>query len=140
MTSHSTSTGVLAGRRINPLVGGVLGAVFALVGLLGFLVSGGHPAAGSEGGHLLGIFEVNLLHNLVHLAVGAALIGGAIAGVRASKAVNTAVGAVYLLVGVVGLMIIGGPLDLIALNGADNALHLVSGAALLGIGLAADKP
>lgn len=99
---------------------------------------GDHPAAGHDGGHLL-FFEVNVLHNLVHLAVGAALIGGAIAGVRASKAANTTVGAVYLLVGLAGLAIIGGPLNLIALNGADNALHILSGLALLTVGVGADR-
>ncbi|MGH3711903.1 MAG: DUF4383 domain-containing protein [Micromonosporaceae bacterium] len=139
MTTHSSSAGIFAGRRVNPMVGGVLGAVFVLVGLLGFAVSGGHPAAGQEGGLLLGIFEVNLLHNLVHLVVGAALIGGAIAGVRISRVVNAAVGAVYVVVGLVGLMIIGGAMDLIALNGADNALHLVAGLALLAVGLGTDR-
>ncbi|MGH3655615.1 MAG: DUF4383 domain-containing protein [Micromonosporaceae bacterium] len=139
MTTQSSSTGALAGRKVNPLAGGVLGAVFVLVGLLGFLVSGGHPAAGAEGGLLLGIFEVNLLHNVVHLAVGAALAGGAIAGVRASKAVNTLVGGVYLAVGLVGLLIIGGAADIIALNGADNGLHIVSGLALLAVGLGTDR-
>jgi hypothetical protein len=139
MATHSSSTGMLAGRSVNQLAGGGLGVVFVLVGLIGFFVSGGHPAVGDEGGHLLGIFEVNLLHNLVHLAVGAALIAGAIAGVRASKLVNSTIGAVYLLVGVLGLFTMGGSLDLIALNGADNGLHLVSGLALLGLGLGADR-
>lgn len=139
MTTHSSSAGIFAGRRVNPMVGWGLGAVFVLVGLLGFMVSGGHPAVGHEGGLLLGVFEVNLLHNLVHLAVGAALIAGAIAGVRASRLVNTTIGAVYLVVGLVGLMITGGSLDLIALNGADNGLHIVSGLALLAVGLGADR-
>ncbi|MGH3738432.1 MAG: DUF4383 domain-containing protein [Micromonosporaceae bacterium] len=139
MATHSSSAGIFAGRSVNPMVGGALGAVFVLVGLLGFLVSGGYPVVGQEGGLLLGIFEVNLAHNLVHLAVGAALIGGAIAGLRASRAVNITIGAVYLVVGLVGLLITGGSLDLLALNLADNGLHIVSGLALLAIGLGTDK-
>jgi len=137
-TAHS-STGSLAGRRVNTLAGGAAGAVFVLVGLIGFAVSGGHPAVGQDGGHVLGVFEVNVAHNLVHLVVGAALVAGAIAGVRAARAVNTLVGAVYLLVGVLGLVITNTGANIIALNGADNALHIVVGAVLLAFGLGADR-
>jgi hypothetical protein len=47
---------------------------------------------------------------------------------------------VYLALGVLGLFITGdNPLNVIALNGADNGLHLVIGTALLGVGLGADR-
>ena len=139
MTIHS-SANTMTGRRLNSLVAGAFGAVFVIVGLLGFTVSGGHDAAGHTGGQLLGLFQVNLLHNLVHLAVGAAMIAAAIAGVRAAKAANTVIGAVYLVLAVAGLAILGdNPLNIIALNGADNGLHLVLGAALVGVGLGLDR-
>src|SRR5262245_29110950 len=116
-----TRAGVASGRRINTLVAGAFGAVFVIVGLVGFTVSGGHSAAGHTGGQLLGLFQVNVVHNLVHLAVGAVMIAAAIAGVRAAKLANTVLGAVYLLLGVLGLFITGdNPLNIIALNGADN--------------------
>ncbi|MGE5827205.1 MAG: DUF4383 domain-containing protein [Micromonosporaceae bacterium] len=131
--------GVRTGR-LNTLVSGVIGAVFVVVGLLGFTVSGGHDLAGHTGGQLLGLFEVNTLHNVVHLAVGAVMVAVAIAGSRAARTANVVIGAVYLALGVLGLFITGGnPLNVIALNGADNGLHLVIGAALLGIGLGADR-
>lgn len=131
--------GVRTGR-LNPFVAGAVGAVFVVVGLLGFSVSGGHDLAGHTGGSLLGLFEVNTLHNLVHLAVGAVMIAAAIAGMRAARTANTLIGAVYLALGVLGLFITGdNPLNIIALNGADNGLHLVIGAALLGIGMRADR-
>ena len=57
----------------------------------------------------------------------------------ALRAANTAVGAVYLVVGVLGLFILDSSANILALNGADNGLHLVSGAVLLGVGLFADK-
>jgi hypothetical protein len=126
-------------RRVNSVVGFAAGAVFVVVGLLGFTVSGGHPAAGHEGGALLGLFQVNVLHNVVHLAIGAVMIAAAIAGARAAKVTNTVVGAVYLLVGVAGLVVAGSAADLLALNGSDNILHLGLGAVLLGVGLAADR-
>jgi hypothetical protein len=136
MTTHSIRTG----RSTNAIVGGVFGAVYLLVGLLGFTVSGGHAAAGHDGGVLLGVFGVNVLHNVVHLAIGAALLGAALAGLRTSRAANRTVGAVYLLVGVIGLFSLGAsPLNILALNGADNLLHLASGAILLAVGVGADR-
>lgn len=139
MTIH-TSTNAMTGRKLNSLVAGAFGAVFVIVGLLGFTVSGGHDAAGHTGGQLLGLFQVNVLHNLVHLAVGAAMIAAAIAGVRVAKTANIFIGAVYLVLAIAGLAILGdNPLNIIALNGADNGLHLVLGLVLLGVGLGADR-
>ena len=133
-------TGVRAGVRLNSLTAGAVGAVFIVVGLLGFTVSGGHSIAGHTGGQLLGLFQVNSLHNLVHLAVGAVMVAAAIAGTRAAKAANTIIGVVYLALGVAGLFITGdNPLNIVALNGADNGLHLVIGTVLVGVGLGADR-
>jgi hypothetical protein len=133
-------TGVRAGARMNSFTAGAVGAVFIVVGLLGFTVSGGHSIAGHTGGQLLGLFQVNSLHNLVHLAVGAVMVAAAIAGVRAAKTANTGIGVVYLALGVVGLFITGdSPLNIVALNGADNGLHLAIGALLVGVGLGADR-
>jgi Domain of unknown function (DUF4383) len=126
-------------RSVNQLAGYGLGAVYVAVGLIGFTVSGGHAFAGHEGGHLLGIFAVNGLHNVVHLLVGAALIGAAASGVKAAKGVNTLVGAVYLVVGLLGLVVGNGDLNLLALNAPDHALHFASAIALLAIGLAGDR-
>jgi len=132
--------GLSTGGKVNSLLAGVVGAVFVVVGLLGFTVSGGHSLAGHTGGQLVGVFQVNTLHNLVHLAVGAVMIAAAIAGGRAARAVNVGIGAVYLALGVLGLFITGdNPLNIIALNGADNGLHLVIGALLVAVGLRADR-
>ena len=117
-----------------------MGAVFVVVGLLGFTVAGDHSVAGHTGGQLLGLFQVNILHNIVHIAVGAAMVAAAIAGTRAAGVANTLIGAVYLVLGLLGLFITGdNPLNIIALNGADNGLHLVIGAVLVAVGLGADK-
>jgi hypothetical protein len=103
-------------------------------------VSGGHSLAGHTGGSLLGLFQVNGLHNVVHLAVGAAMVAAAIAGTRSARLANTLIGAVYLALGVLGLFITGdNPLNIIALNGADNGLHLVIGSVLVAVGLGADR-
>ncbi|MFG6446279.1 DUF4383 domain-containing protein [Microbacterium sp. P06] len=129
------------GSSPNRIVATIFGAVYLLVGLLGFAVTGGVGFIATEGGLLLGIFEVNPLHNIAHLLIGAALLIAGLANVRAAKGVNTVVGAVYLLLGLVGFFI-GSPdnaLNILALNVPDHFLHLGSAIVLLGVGLAADK-
>ena len=58
----------------NRLVATVFGAVYLVVGALGFAVTGGVGFLATDGGLLLGIFAVNPLHNIAHLLIGAALV------------------------------------------------------------------
>lgn len=122
----------------NRLLATVFGAVYLLVGVLGFFVTSGIGFFATEGRTVI-VFEVNPLHNIIHLAIGAALLIAGMKSVVAAKSVNITVGAVYLLVGVVGLFILDSALNIIALNGADNVLHLASAVLLLGVGLSQDK-
>lgn len=123
----------------NRLVASVFGAVYLLVGLLGFAVTGGISFIATEGGLLLGLFAVNPLHNVAHLLIGAALLIAGLSSVTAAKAVNTTIGAVYLLLGIVGFFIASTALNILALNTPDHFLHLASALVLLGAGLATDK-
>lgn len=123
----------------NRLLATVFGGVYLLVGLLGFAVTGGVSFIATEGGLLLGLFAVNPLHNIAHLLIGAALLIAGLSNVAAAKTANTVVGAVYLLLGIVGFFLVGTALNILALNTADHFLHLASAIALLGVGLAADK-
>ncbi|KAA9105022.1 DUF4383 domain-containing protein [Microbacterium rhizomatis] len=123
----------------NRLVAVIFGAVYVLVGLLGFAVTGGVGFIATQGGLLLGIFEVNPLHNVAHLLIGAALLIAGIASTRAAKGVNITIGAVYLLLGIVGFFLVGTALNILALNTFDHFLHLASAIVLLGVGLAADR-
>jgi hypothetical protein len=108
----------------------LFGAVYVLVGVAGFLVTGLSGFASTSGDKLL-LFGVNPLHNLVHVAVGAVWLAASRSEASA-RAASTLIGAVYLLVGVVGLFLSGsGDLNLLNLNQPDNALHLAS--ALLGL-------
>ena len=134
----SASSRTSATSSVNRLLAYVLGAVYLLVGALGFAVTSGVGFADQDGKTLLG-FELNPLHNIVHLLVGAVLLLGATRGVAAARSANIAVGGTYLLVGIIGLFILDSSANILALNSADNVLHLVSAAALLGAGLAADK-
>jgi hypothetical protein len=123
----------------NRLIATVFGAVYLLVGALGFAVTGGVGFIATEGGLLLGIFEVNPLHNVAHLLIGAALLIAGLSSVAAARGVNVVVGATYLLLGVVGFFLVGTALNILALNTFDHFLHLASAVVLLGVGLAADR-
>src|SRR3954453_14260245 len=89
-------------RSLNETVAYAFGAIYVLVGIIGFFVTGGEDFAGDEGGKLLGIFEVNALHNIVHILIGLALLGAARAGVNAARSTNLTIGAVYILLGILG--------------------------------------
>lgn len=137
----STATGTARSsltRSPNRLVATIFGVVYLLVGLLGFFVTGGVAFAGTEGASLLG-FAVNPLHNIVHLLIGAALLIAGLSSISAAKSVNGVVGAVYLLVGIVGFFIAGTGANILALNTADHFLHLISAVVLLGVAIGADK-
>ena len=123
----------------NRIVATIFGAVYLLVGLLGFAVTGGVGFIATDGGLLLGIFEVNPLHNIAHLLIGAALLATGLISARAAKTTNITVGAVYLLLGIVGFFLVGTALNILALNTFDHFLHLASAIVLLGVGLAADR-
>ncbi len=133
-----SSTDGVGGKTVNQLAATVFGAVYILVGILGFFVHSNGFAA-TSGGKLLGIFEVNPLHNVAHLLIGAVLLGAGRASLAAARATNTTIGGAYLLLGVVGLFILSSSANILALNAADNGLHFASALVLLAVGVAADK-
>ena len=126
-------------RSPNRLLAVAFGAVYLLVGLLGFVVTGGVQFLATDGGLLLGIFEVNPMHNIAHLLIGGALLIAGLSTVSAAKTVNTVVGAAYLLLGIVGFFVVNTSLNVLALNTADHFLHLGSAIVLLGVGLGTEK-
>jgi hypothetical protein len=116
----------------------IVGAVFLLVGILGFIpgVTSNYAslgAAGHESGALLlGIFQVSVLHNIVHLLFGAAGLVMARTRTR-SKNFLLYGGIIYLVLWIYGLLVgHESPANFVPLNGADNWLHL-----LLGLGMVA---
>ena len=60
--------------------------------------------------------EVYPLHNIAHLLIGAALLIAGLTRAAAAKAVNITVGAVYLLLGIVGFFLVGTGANILALN------------------------
>ncbi len=110
----------------------VFGVVYLVIGVAGFLFTGFEDFAADSTDKLI-IFEINPLHNIVHILIGAMWVAGA-RTVESAKQVNMIIGVAYLLVALLGIF---GLLDgLINNNGADVVLHLVSGAAALYFGTA----
>lgn len=145
MTAARTATGPTIGSSPNRLLATIFGAVYLLVGLIGFFWTSGVPFAGPGNGSsnlILGIFEVNPLHNVAHLLIGAALLIAGTSNVSAAKATNTTIGAVYLLLGIVGFFLSANhnsPINFLSLNVPDHFLHLASAIVLLAVGLGADR-
>lgn len=106
----------------------VFAIVFLAVGVLGFV-----PGVTSDG-YLLGIFEVDPLHNVIHLLSGALALVAAWMSASASSLYFKGFGVVYALVTVVGFVQGDTVLGLINTNTADHILHLVLAVALLAIG------
>jgi hypothetical protein len=111
----------------------VSGVIFILVGLLGFTTMGmGGMSMGASSVMLLGLFPVNMLHNVVHMLFG---VWGVIAGRGAKASVTYALGsgAAYLLLGVMGLFT-DSLLGIVPIGGYDVVLHLVLAVVLAGFG------
>jgi hypothetical protein len=85
---------------------------------------------------LLGLFEVSILHNIVHLLFGAA--GLAMARTwSGARAYLLAGGAVYVVLALYGAVIDKGtPANFVPVNIADDWLHLFLGLGMIGLGLA----
>lgn len=119
----------------------VVGAAFLLVGVLGFVPGvttdyGSMSGAGHHSGAmLLGVFQVSVLHNLVHLAFG---VVGILLSRKPSPAKLFLVvgGVVYLVLWVYGLVVSpDSSANFVPLNTADNWLHLVLGLGMVPLGL-----
>jgi hypothetical protein len=107
----------------------IFGIVFIAVGLLGFV-----PAL-NPGGKLVGIFDVNAAHNLVHLATGVVALAVGFASDRASKIFFQVFGIVYAVVAALGFFYGDTPLlGVVSNNVADTWLHVVIAAMALYLG------
>ncbi len=140
MTNISTTTPEAA--RFLRMAAGGAGAAFLLVGIAGFIpgITTNYNDLGfaghESGAELLGVFQVSILHNLVHVLFG--VIGLALATRARPAALYLLVGgAVYVVLWIYGLAIdYRSDANFVPLNNADNWLHLVLGAGMIALGLA----
>lgn len=128
-----------------PKIARLYGAVFVLVGVLGFVPGiTRHFSSMTFAGHmsgalLLGVFQVSVLHNVVHLLYG-------VTGLVLARSVPSAWayllvgGIVYAVLWVYGIAVgMGSSANFVPLNTGDNWLHLVLALTMIGAGLLARR-
>ena len=138
MTEHASTT---IGKTPLQLAAGAVGAVFLLVGILGFVpgVTTNYDeiefAGHKSGAELLGVFQVSILHNIVHLLFG-------VAGLTMMRTAPLARqfllggGVIYAVLWVYGLLIDReSDANFVPLNDADNWLHLGLAVGMIGLAL-----
>ena len=140
MTDHTLGTDRRDWTPVR-MASAAVGAVFLLVGILGFIPGittdyDSMEVAGHEShAMLLGVFAVSILHNIVHLLFG-------VAGLAMSRADSTAKafliggGAVYLVLWLYGLLVDkDSEANFEPLNTADDWLHFVLGLGMIALGV-----
>jgi len=103
----------------------VIGVLLLLAGVLGFF-----------GSPVLGMFEVDMLHNIVHIATGALALVFALKGEQTAKTFAKVFGVIYAVVAIAGLTLSadGKILGILTANMNDHVLHILLALVLLAIG------
>jgi ABC-type transport system involved in multi-copper enzyme maturation permease subunit len=143
-TAHDTPAE--SGRSQIQRGAALVGAVFLLVGVLGFVpgitssFSQLRFASQESAAQLLGIFQVSVLHNLVHLAFG---VLGLVLARRSPLAARNFLlygGLVYLLLFFYGVVIeYKSAANFVPFDDADNVLHLVLAAGMATLSVVLDR-
>lgn len=123
-------------------VAGLVGLVFVVIGVLGFVPGAVQQYATLQwwrtdsGAELFGLFGTSIFHNLVHLGFG--VVGLVAARTAAgSRAYLTGGGVLYVALGVYGLLIDrAGDANVLPVNRADDWLHLGLGIGMVYAGVA----
>jgi hypothetical protein len=119
----------MAGKTIAHLAAIALGAAYLVAGVVGFCYTGFSGVTESHGPKVIGLLAVNPFHNVVHLAIGAALL---IAGLKANavftEGLLLGVGSIYVVAAICGFIYAHIPVIADISSGApDNYLHAISG-------------
>jgi hypothetical protein len=134
------------GRPLIQTAAQLVGLTFLLVGIAGFIpgittnLYDGLDFAGHDGdAELLGVFQVSVLHNLVHILFGVAGLSLARTA-DGSRLFLVGGGAIYLLLWIYGLVIErDSGANFVPLNDADNWLHFALGVGMLTLGVALSR-
>lgn len=144
MSSRTDRDSTLGGRDLLQTGALVVGVVFVLVAILGFIpgiTTGDLKAYGHESeAKLLGLFNVSILHNIVHGLFG---VGILMSRTRAgAKNYLIGGGIVYIVLLVVGLFIANKEeaINFVPINTADNYLHLGLAIGMIALGVLLSRP
>ena len=104
----------------------VFGAVYLLVGIIGFFVTGFDNFAGhAQHEMLIGLFMINPLHNIAHILVG--VLGLALARTLAgARTYGWLLAGLYAVLFVYGLLAVGKSWDFLNINAGDDVLHIAT--------------
>ena len=121
------------GKTIPEILALAFGAIYLLVGIVGFFVTGFDDFFSHNTNETLLGFEINGMHNVVHIVIGIAglVLGRTLAGAR-TYGWLLAIG--YGAAFVYGLIAINEEWDFLSINSADNVLHILT--ALVGLVIA----
>lgn len=127
--------------RGSRLAAASLGALYVVAGVVGFLPALG-GSFGIDSANLLGLFPVNLVLNLAHLALGAGGMAVAFQRTAVARLYDQGAGLILAVVALVGVTIAssGNFLGLVPIGGFDVALHTGTAAVLLFVGFAGPTP
>lgn len=123
------------GRSPAQMFAFAFGAVYLLIGIAGFFVTGLSGFAEATYDDKLIVFPLNPLHNIVHLLIGVAWLMASATHAKARLA-NLGIGLVYGIVAIAGFFDL---LEFLAISGpasADNFLHLLTSLLALYFGTA----
>jgi hypothetical protein len=112
------------GRTVPEILGLAFGAIYLLVGIVGFFITGFDNFAGHTDETLI-VFDINPLHNVVHILIGVAglVLSRSLSGARTyGWLLAVGYGAAFLY----GVFAVGKDWDFLNLNWADNVLHILT--------------
>ena len=120
-------------RTLPQMLALAFGAIYLLVGIVGFFVTGFSDFFAHDTEKHLLFFEINGMHNVVHILIGVAglVLARTLAGARTY---GWLLAAGYAAAFVYGLIAIGETWDFLSINVADNVLHLAT--AIVGVVIA----
>ena len=124
-----------ARREWPQLLALVFGAIYTLVGIIGFFITGFSDFFAHHTGETLLGFEINGMHNVVHILIGVAglVLARTLAGARTyGWLLAIGYGAAFIY----GVFAVDQTWDFLSLNWADNILHLATAVVGLVIALA----
>jgi hypothetical protein len=115
----------------------LFGAIYLIVGILGFIPALGGSASMSDSS-LFGIASVNIPHNIVHLIIGLAGLSGGRSEAGAAAFCKT-FGIILLVIGLLGF-VQPNLFGILPIGGYDIWIHLITGAILAYVGFTAPAP
>ncbi len=131
-TAGNNATG-RRGKTIPEILGLAFGAIYLLVGIVGFFITGFDDFFAHNTNETLLGFEINGMHNVVHILIGVAglALSRTLAGARTyGWLLAVGYGAAFIY----GLLAINKEWDFLSINAADNVLHILT--ALVGLVIA----